>query len=151
MWKLNTPDIGDAEADLIRALTRANGEPVFETNAEQRAALLQLYQQYDLERGKPSNELRGTNLDAAFVGAVYSAYDQVQEGRRWSSTIRSAGRVASRNFLTSCLAEILTVGAGSWVLSGAGSEVSRDLSHIVLAQRSLTPEASEVLTEWCWL
>jgi hypothetical protein len=82
MWKLNTPDIADAEADLIRALTRANGEPVFETNAEQRAALLLLYQQYDLERGKPSNELLGTNLDAAFVGAVYSAYDQVQEGRR---------------------------------------------------------------------
>lgn len=82
MWKLTPPAADDAEADLLRALTLANGGLVFETSPEQRAALMQLYQRYDGTRGRPSVELMGVALDAGFVDAIYSAYDQVQERRR---------------------------------------------------------------------
>ena len=84
---LNTarlPELGEAEAELLRALTRANGDPVFETSAAQRAALLQLYQQYDVTQGKPANGLLGVELGQPFLDAIYSAYDQVQVGRRLS-------------------------------------------------------------------
>jgi hypothetical protein len=84
MWKMGLPELGEAEAELLRALTRANGESVFETSAAQRAALLQLYQQYDVTQGKPANGLLGVELGQPFLDAIYSAYDQVQVGRRLS-------------------------------------------------------------------
>lgn len=82
MWKLNAPNIGNPEAELLRALTRANGEVDFEPSAEQRAALVQLYQRYDAVGGKPSDDLLGEALGDPFLAAIYSAYDQVQHGRR---------------------------------------------------------------------
>src|SRR5580700_10908968 len=82
MWKLDPPDASSAEADLIRALTRANGQVIFETSAEQRAALTQLYQLYDATMGRPAAHLLTTGLSAPFIQAIYDAYDQVQDGRR---------------------------------------------------------------------
>jgi hypothetical protein len=82
MWKLTPPAVDDAELDLLRALTLANGDHVFETSPEHRTALLQLYQRYDVTHGRPSAELLGAALGAAFVEAIYSAYDEVQERRR---------------------------------------------------------------------
>jgi hypothetical protein len=82
MWKLAPPAAEDAETDLLCALTFASGIPVFETSTEQRARLIQLYQRYDVTRGRPSAELLGPALDAAFVEAIYAAYDEVQARRR---------------------------------------------------------------------
>lgn len=82
MWKLTPPDMGNPEAELVRALTRANGETDFETNGEQRAALVQLYEHYDATRGRPSADLLGMELGVPFLAAIYAAYDQVQKDRR---------------------------------------------------------------------
>src|SRR5262249_22509246 len=79
MWKLKSPDLEDAERDLVRALTRRDGGPVFETNAQQRAALLLLYHQDDLTGGKPSSALLGTERGVSCLDDDYTAYDQVQD------------------------------------------------------------------------
>jgi hypothetical protein len=81
---------------------------------------------------------------ALFAPVIWTLADKKLKGTAVMRLLQ--GRVASRNFLTACLTRILTVGADSSVQSSAGIRGSSVVSHIVLAQPSLTPKALEAQT-----
>lgn len=94
MWKLPLPPLEDAQADLIRALTYANGETIYSPAPAQMAALLDLYATYDEVGGHPSVDLQAQAFTAQFLAAIYGAYDEVQDGRRLA-TLRDRLKAAT--------------------------------------------------------
>lgn len=82
MWKLSSPDVGDAEKELERALTRPDGEPIHRITKSQRRGLLKLYEKYDARGGQPCSALLGRRFAEDFRAAVRRAYAQVQDGGR---------------------------------------------------------------------
>ncbi|MDP3937974.1 MAG: HNH endonuclease signature motif containing protein [Deltaproteobacteria bacterium] len=81
MWNL-TPDArGDLDAILDRALTYANGLPVYALSAVERGAVHTVYQLYDDLLGQPHLDLAPPELNGARQ-ALQAAYDQVQVGGR---------------------------------------------------------------------
>lgn len=82
MWRLSVPTADDATDDLVRALTYANGAPVFAISEDQKSDILALYARYNIMQGQPSPQLTGEGLAADLLNAVHDAYGEVYEGRR---------------------------------------------------------------------
>ena len=82
MWTLLIPDVSNAADELSLALSRSDGSAIYAPTPAQMAALLNIYSQYDVASGQPSALLTGADLDPDFLAAVYSAYNQVQQGGR---------------------------------------------------------------------
>ena len=78
MWTLPPPNSSDSESELIKALTFANGAPVFPITPAQQIAVLDLYQHYDILGGRPSAALTGETLEAGLRNAIHDAYEQVR-------------------------------------------------------------------------
>lgn len=81
MWLLDAQDLGDLDAELTTALTLVNGDQVYALSADERAAILAVYELYDAMLGQPAPGLLPTELNAARP-FMYNAYDQVQIGGR---------------------------------------------------------------------
>jgi hypothetical protein len=81
MWKLPLPDNTVAMAELVTALSPANGEPV-PLSAEDNAAFVALYNAYDRCSGNPSPELKPEDIAAALAQAVHDGYDSTQRTGR---------------------------------------------------------------------
>lgn len=82
MWRLTVPTAGESSDDLSKALTYANGDPVFPIDEEQKNAILALYAQYDVLQGRPSPQLTGEGLATDMLDAIRDAYGEVYEGKR---------------------------------------------------------------------
>jgi len=81
VWILPPPDVADVDAQLTKALTYANGVPVYALSPVERAALLVVYQAYDNLLGQPDPSLTPAIL-AACRGHIREGYSQVQIGGR---------------------------------------------------------------------
>lgn len=79
MWNLERPHIEDIEDHLNIAFPHGGDEAL---NAEERAKILDLYEQYVLSLGRPNDELKGADLSEACRQKLHDAYDLVQDGRR---------------------------------------------------------------------
>lgn len=84
MWKVRLPDAGDIDGQLDAALTLKNGEKVYELSAAERAAIHNLYADYDHRLGEPDPALRPLAL-AGCADALHGAFNQVQKGQRLAS------------------------------------------------------------------
>lgn len=83
MWILPLPDVTEVDAQLTKALTYANGDPVYELSPVERAAVLAVYQAYDALMGQPDPSLKPATL-AACREHIKKGYGEVQVGGRLS-------------------------------------------------------------------
>ena len=81
MWKLAPEALGDLDASLTRALTYANGAPVYALSPAERGAVHAVYRLYEATLGQSHPDLRPGVLDAARP-ALHAAYNEVQIGGR---------------------------------------------------------------------
>ncbi|KSB91123.1 hypothetical protein AS593_06055 [Caulobacter vibrioides] len=81
MWKLAPEALGDLDASLTRALTYANGAPVYALSPAERGAVHAVYRLYEATLGQSHPDLRPGVLDAARP-ALHTAYNEVQIGGR---------------------------------------------------------------------
>jgi hypothetical protein len=81
MWTLPPEAKGDPDADLVRALTYADGQPVYALSPVERGAVEIVYQLYDALLGQPHADLTPATLDAA-RDSLRGAYNEVQVGAR---------------------------------------------------------------------
>jgi hypothetical protein len=95
MWILPRPTAENAEQDLVKALTYANGNPVFPITEEQKRGIQALYVSYNLLNGRPSPQLTGEGLAPELLNAVHDAFGEVYEGRRLGS-LRERLKLAAR-------------------------------------------------------
>jgi hypothetical protein len=84
MWILPKPDVAEAEAELIRGLTYANGTPVYPLTPAERARVMAVYVAYEDLAGQPASQLLPNDLADACLGAIHDAYAEVQKTRRLS-------------------------------------------------------------------
>lgn len=94
MWKLNPPDVSDAERELLAALGKPNGKPKHHITRSQRTWILRLYEKYDRLGGQPCRALLGGRFAPTFARAVYDAYTQVYKAGRLAS-LRSRLKLAA--------------------------------------------------------
>lgn len=87
MWILEADPTGDLDDNLDRALTYANGAPVYRLSVAERAAVHVIYQLYDGLLGQPHPDLRPAALDGARL-ALQNAYSEVQKGGRLANLRR---------------------------------------------------------------
>jgi hypothetical protein len=82
MWTLIAPQITQVIDELVIALTRANGTPVYALSEDEREAIADLYVRYDTLKGRPTPELHGQQLSEGLKVAIHAAYMEIQQGRR---------------------------------------------------------------------
>lgn len=78
MWTLEKPDVDDVNQHLTRALTYANGNPIYALTGEERDRIAIVYQIYEEMLGQASPALLASNLSEDCRSAIKSAYAEVQ-------------------------------------------------------------------------
>ncbi len=81
MWVLEPQEQGDLDAMLDKALTQANGTPVYSLSIAERAAIHAVCKLYDALLGQPNEDLTPEELDNVRPW-MKAAYRQVQIGAR---------------------------------------------------------------------
>lgn len=85
MWRVPRPSTAAVKDQLDLALrVRVSGQSSLGTLAE-KTAVLDLYQQYEANAGRPTNALLGAGMRGAFLDAMRDAYKHVQDNGRLAS------------------------------------------------------------------
>ena len=82
MWTLPKPSADEAIDDLTTAFTKNDGSEIYPLTQSEKDAVKSIYKIYDDSLGRPKAELDGSILSNELKAALYSAYNEVQEGRR---------------------------------------------------------------------
>ena len=88
MWRLDRPTVTDAAADVVTAMTYADGSQRYPLAPRESAAIAAVYEAYDRLSGEPGPHLSHPDLGRECVDAVERGYEEVQKHGRLS-TLRS--------------------------------------------------------------
>lgn len=82
MWKLNAPDNSDGMSNIDKAFTYARGEAKHVITSLEKAAVQDLYNEYERLKGTPNNLLKASSLSKELREAFEEAYGEVQKKGR---------------------------------------------------------------------